>query len=1152
MFACLTVAIMANIEQQIQALTSQVHQLTAQLSSQQQELGNTRAALEQQTQATNAALSVAQSAITQLAASSTQAQAAESRRRPLNPKLVKPPEPFLGTDADWDRFKFSFTSWIGTVDPEYPQLLSDAAAQPDEIDSVDMVDQAEGFCTDLFAILVGLCQAGEIPALAMLVPDRNGFELWRRMHARYEPENKHKPFAWLRVLSNPSFPTKEGQWQRGLEEWEGEIAKYEREYKKVFDPDLKLAILSEVAPKALAPQIAMNSAHLTTHKALREFIVQYLKSKNLWKRGAGTAFGSASASAPLTPYSGPAPMEIGAFDATDAKPKGKEAKGGKGGKKGNPDKGSKGLQTKGDGKGKDNKKGDPSNGKPGKGAPCAICGPEKGKNHSTDACFFNARTNPKGDSKGNKRGPPQNASAEGAIDSDKNVASTISALQSQLDALRVASAAPSQQSAGRKGQGAIQEMLFAISESPVQAVEITEHIAAASSVKYVLVDSGATTSCADEQCFPAAAVDPARQKELWAINGTRIRHKGELTASTAIPATDCHGQDTKIPASFRMDVTDATEPVMALCRILDDADCDLHFYRSSSGKPAHMDTPNGQTVILPRFGARFYMPYEDRHPHHATAEFVAAEIDGDELSIDYSPSEPGSNAAEAALPDSIDVDVEPALPQPAALPVPDAPTDEQRAHHNLTHADFAPWCPHCVAGKAPDAQHRRQNKHEDPEVPVLQVDYQFFSRDGQLVEEESRTATVLTGTDLSSGWPMMAFVPQKGADAYVVRAVVSWVKRLGYAKVVIQHDQEHALRTVVEQVQKELGHDRVQIRAAPRYSHASQGGAENANRLMAGMLRTWLSALNQAYPNPAEPLDINHPVVPWLCRWVAFVWARYHVQSDKLTPYRIVSGRDYATPIVQFGEVVLCKVPNTQSLNKSKPRWFKGLFVGRLELDDSAVILTNAGAITVRSIRRVPAADQYEVSYLNDACGLPWAPSGKRSKVRTQSSNVVAVPIPASDPPAPAPKASGDVQSAQPDVSCPGQICIRPPVMPDAPTSSDSHESRALGPGSGQNSVPGTPLSEARGMTPDSSHRMTMTPPTPPSPFAREIEGPASPFRGSGSMQIERDAPTPTGVNAIPLPSPVHSTDKRPLPQPSEPAAAATESQPKVPKVGTI
>ena len=148
-----------------------------------------------------------------------------------------------------------------------------------------MTDQAEGFCTDLFAIRVRLCQAGEIPAMAMLVPECNGFKLWRRMQPRYEPENKQKLFAWLRALSNPTFPTKESLWQRGLDEWEAdfffEIAKFEREYKKMSDSDLKLAILSEVAPKALAPQIAMNSMSLSTYRTLREFIVQYLKSKNL-------------------------------------------------------------------------------------------------------------------------------------------------------------------------------------------------------------------------------------------------------------------------------------------------------------------------------------------------------------------------------------------------------------------------------------------------------------------------------------------------------------------------------------------------------------------------------------------------------------------------------------------------------------------------------------------------------------------------------------------------------------------------------------------------------------------------------------------------------------------------------------------------------
>ena len=256
---------MANTEQQIQSLASQVQQLTAQLTSQQQELNNTRTALEQQAQATNAALTVAQSAVSQLTATTQSTTSAEPKRRPLNPKLVKAPESFTGSDSDWERFKFGFTSWIGTVDPEYPDLLKFAAVQTDEINPAEMIPVAKVLCADLFAILVGLCQSGEIPAMAMLVPDRNGFELWRRMHARFEPENKHKPYAWLRALSNPVFPNKESQWQRGLEEWEGEIAKYEREYKKTFDADLKLAILSEVTPTTLAPQIAMHSAHLTTY-----------------------------------------------------------------------------------------------------------------------------------------------------------------------------------------------------------------------------------------------------------------------------------------------------------------------------------------------------------------------------------------------------------------------------------------------------------------------------------------------------------------------------------------------------------------------------------------------------------------------------------------------------------------------------------------------------------------------------------------------------------------------------------------------------------------------------------------------------------------------------------------------------------------------
>ena len=139
------------------------------------------------------------------------------------------------------------------MDSTYPGLLKKAEVEKNELATVEMTEADEQLSTNLFfAILVGQCQAREIPAMAMLVPERNG------------PENKHKPFAFLRALSNPTFPTKESQWQRGLEEWEGEIAKYEQEYSKQFDQDLQRAILSEVANKASAPQIALNSASLAT------------------------------------------------------------------------------------------------------------------------------------------------------------------------------------------------------------------------------------------------------------------------------------------------------------------------------------------------------------------------------------------------------------------------------------------------------------------------------------------------------------------------------------------------------------------------------------------------------------------------------------------------------------------------------------------------------------------------------------------------------------------------------------------------------------------------------------------------------------------------------------------------------------------------
>ena len=248
----------------MQQLADQVQMLTAELAAQRLELDAAKNALDQQTQTATAALSVAQAAVAQAAIA--QMGKTETQKKTLNPKLVNPPDPFQGTDADWERYKFGFATWISTVDPTYPDLLRKAELERDEVATVEMTEADEQLSTNLFAILVGQRQAGEIPVMAMLIPERNGLELWRRMRARFEPENKHKPFAWLRALSNPTFPTKQTLWQRGLEEWEGEIAKYEREYTKQFDEDLKLGNFVRSGPKSVSPP--------DRHELIKPYVLQ--------------------------------------------------------------------------------------------------------------------------------------------------------------------------------------------------------------------------------------------------------------------------------------------------------------------------------------------------------------------------------------------------------------------------------------------------------------------------------------------------------------------------------------------------------------------------------------------------------------------------------------------------------------------------------------------------------------------------------------------------------------------------------------------------------------------------------------------------------------------------------------------------------------
>jgi hypothetical protein len=153
---------------------------------------------------------------------------------------------------------------------------------------------------------------------------------------------------------------------------------------------------------------------------------------------------------------------------------------------------------------------------------------------------------------------------------------------------------------------------------------------------------------------------------------------------------------------------------------------------------------------------------------------------------------------------------------------------------------------------------------------------------------------------------------------------------------------------------------------------------------------------------------VNRNVFPWLVRHVGWLIARFHVKHG-LTPYRCVKDRYYQSPICIFAETVPAKIPDMNSLAKSKARWVKAIWLGRAEADNSHILSTSDGIVSARTVRRLPLASQCDAATLHEACGLLWAPKdGVRKPVAPERSDQVAMQIPV--PPAPDPAAGGPAQ----------------------------------------------------------------------------------------------------------------------------------------------
>ncbi|CAE7530574.1 RE1 [Symbiodinium natans] len=500
---------------------------------------------------------------------------------------------------------------------------------------------------------------------------------------------------------------------------------------------------------------------------------------------------------------------------------------------------------------------------------------------------------------------------------------------------------------------------------------------------HLLVDTGAAVSVCRPGTF-SSKLDPKGQMALYSVDDTPLNTLGATEPVLRLGGD--HRQNAR--TTFQV-VEGITDDILSVNRAVD-AGARVVFHASGS----HIEWADGSRADFVRSGKQFLLPYAEmakpsKHVTIAAVEDFPDDLEAqavEEFAIAEEQLEAEAARAEAAAAEANEGEGEerqdleavapPADPEPNEESVPREPTAEEKERHRLTHLPFQSWCPECVQGAGRGGHHRRKkDAGEGALEATVQMDYTFYSRGAQqrlAPENESVLVTVLTLVDRDTGWPCSVQVPRKGQECgpFVLDAIELYLNNLGHKRVILQIDQEGALRNVAVAVRNRMGAHKVRVRESPPYSHQSQGAVEGEHHQLAGLVRTWLMDLQNRYPNCM--VDVNHVVFPWLVKYVAWSAARFQVRTaDKMTAYKIVNGVEYLSPICKFGETVMAKLPKPGT--KAQRRWIRGIWVGRLERDNTNIILTEAGALSVRSVRRLPPDAQANRTLMGTVAGVPWA-----------------------------------------------------------------------------------------------------------------------------------------------------------------------------------
>ena len=285
------------------------------------------------------------------------------------------------------------------------------------------------------------------------------------------------------------------------------------------------------------------------------------------------------------------------------------------------------------------------------------------------------------------------------------------------------------------------------------------------------------------------------------------------------------------------------------------------------------------------------------------------------------------------------------------------PTAKEIEEHELDHAVFKDWCPHCVKGKSVAYPHLK-NKGKESEIPIIAIDYMFMLTDkkesiGEGGEEEKGMPTLVI-KDSQSKMMFARVVPEKGVYPYAVVRLAADIRSLGYRKLIIKSDNEASIKALKEAARNELEAEVIMEEAAVG-DHAGNGVAESSIRQVQGQFRAMKSALEEKYKSK---INGEHQCIPWLMAHAAATINRGRRDESGMTASRRWKGRDFNRFIAEFGENVMYLKAGSVGKEKFGCRWERGIYLGTRDESGEGIIGTPDGVVRAKDFRRIGLIDQ--------------------------------------------------------------------------------------------------------------------------------------------------------------------------------------------------